>query len=65
MFKDANRQATPTQMMPRVNQVLLLVVLLGSSGGAVAAARLGALLRLKDEAGLCDTEGEDGIFPFM
>lgn len=63
MFWDANRQATPTQIMPSVNQVLLL--LLGSSGGAATAARLGALLRLKEEAGLCDIKGEDGIFPFM
>lgn len=66
MFWEANKQATPTQIMPSVNQVLLLVLaLLGSSGGAVAGARLGALLRLKEEAGLCDIKGEDGIFPFM
>jgi len=66
MFWDAKRQATPTQMMPRVNQVVLLVLLLlGSTGGAVAAARLGALVRLKEEAGLCDIKGEAGILPFM
>ena len=53
-------------MIPSVNEVLLLVLpLVGSCCATAAAARLGALLRLKEESGLCDTTGEDSIFSFI
>jgi len=65
IFWDAKRQATPAQMIPSVNEVLLQALPLVGSCCAAAAARLGALLTLKEESGLCNTAGEDGIFPLM
>lgn len=52
-------------MIPSVNDVLLQELPLVGSCCAAAAARLGALLRLKEESGLCDTLGEDGTFPYI